>query len=269
LTKTKMAATCRHLRSFKFPLRSLVLRTFCSHETPKINPNIPPFDNHEVQKTLKKISGRNLDKIFAARKQNLDVPSYKLMTDAEFLEAQHEIEEKAENVLEMPPVMDERQEINEIIEENDELAHFSESIFVFTDISTSVNDRTRFITVREPSGRLRKASWEERDRMNFIYFPKPGRKYEMPELLSDEGLKTVFQQNRHEDILDLACVQFEPDSADYIRVHHQTYEDIFKNKKFDVLRSTRHFGGLVYYLTKTQRILEILEDMMNREQLLP
>ena len=43
----------------------------------------------------------------------------------------------------MPPIMDERQEINEIIEENEELAHFSESNFVFTDVSTSANDRVR------------------------------------------------------------------------------------------------------------------------------
>ena len=43
----------------------------------------------------------------------------------------------------MPPVMDERQEINEVIEENDELAHVSESNFVFTDISTSEDDRVR------------------------------------------------------------------------------------------------------------------------------
>lgn len=85
-TKTKMAATCRHVRALKFPLRSLVLRAFCSHETPTSNANVPPFDNLEVQKLLKKITGRNLDKIFAARKQGLDVPSYKLMTDAEFLE---------------------------------------------------------------------------------------------------------------------------------------------------------------------------------------
>ena len=28
----------------------------------------------------------------------------------------------------------------------------------------------------------------------------------------------MFQQNRHEDVLDLTVVQFEPDSADYIRV---------------------------------------------------
>ena len=58
-------------------------------------------------------------------------------------QAQHKIEEIAGNVLEMPPVMDERQEINEVIEENEELAHFSESNFVFTDISTSENDRVR------------------------------------------------------------------------------------------------------------------------------
>ena len=39
--------------------------------------------------------------------------------------------------------MDERQEINDTIEQIDELAHFSESHFVFTDISTSENDRVR------------------------------------------------------------------------------------------------------------------------------
>ena len=44
-----------------------------------------------------------------------------------------------------------------------------------------------------------------------------------------------------------------------------TYEDIVVNKKFDLLRSTRHFGGLVYYLAKVQRIMEVLEDMMARE----
>ena len=55
------------------------------------------------------------------------------------------MEKKAESLLEMPPVMDERQKINEVLEQNDELAHFSESSFVFTDISTSVSDRVREI----------------------------------------------------------------------------------------------------------------------------
>ena len=44
-------------------------------------------------------------------------------------------------MLEMPPVMEERQEIDEIIEEKEELAQFSESNYVFTDISTSEYDR--------------------------------------------------------------------------------------------------------------------------------
>ena len=43
----------------------------------------------------------------------------------------------------MPPVMDERQEINDVLEQNEDLAHFSESSFVFTDVSTSVLDRVR------------------------------------------------------------------------------------------------------------------------------
>ena len=44
-------------------------------------------------------------------------------------------------MLEMPPVMEERQEIDEIIEEKEELVQFSESNYVFTDISTSESDR--------------------------------------------------------------------------------------------------------------------------------
>ena len=50
-----------------------------------------------------------------------------------------------------------------------------------------------------------------------------------------------------------------------LQVHHRTYEDIVVSKKFDLLRSTRHFGGLVYYLVKAQRIMEVLEDMMAKE----
>ena len=64
------------------------------------------------------------------------------------------------------------------------------SLYITSEVThKNVCPQTRSITIREPSGRLRKATWEERDRMNFIYFPKPGRKYEVPELLKDEGLQ--------------------------------------------------------------------------------
>ncbi|KAK2556394.1 28S ribosomal protein S22, partial [Acropora cervicornis] len=161
-----MATVCK-LRYFRLPL--LVSRTLCTSENSGRKSNVPSFDSREVASILKKITGRNLNKIFSARKQEVGVPSYKLMTDAEFMKAQEEVERKAEHLLEMPPVMEERQEIHEVLEQNDELACYSESRYVFTDISTSVCDRI------------------------------------------------MFQQNQHEDVLDLACVQFEPDSADYIR----------------------------------------------------
>ena len=46
---------------------------------------------------------------------------------------------------------------------------------VFTDISFGVHDRERLVVVREADGTLRQAEWEERDRVNQIYFPKKGR----------------------------------------------------------------------------------------------
>lgn len=47
----------------------------------------------------------------------------------------------------------------------------------------------RFIVVREPNGILRKATWEERDRLIQVYFPKEGRKLTAPLLFKEENLK--------------------------------------------------------------------------------
>lgn len=44
----------------------------------------------------------------------------------------------------------------------------------------------------------------------------------------------MYSQDRHVDVLNLCVAQFEPDSADYIKVHHQTYEDIDKYGKYDL-----------------------------------
>ena len=79
-----MATVCK-LRYFRVPLRLLVSRTLCTSENSGRKSNVPSFDSREVASILKKITGRNLDKIFSARKQEVGVPSYKLMTDAEFV----------------------------------------------------------------------------------------------------------------------------------------------------------------------------------------
>lgn len=49
----------------------------------------------------------------------------------------------------------------------------------------------RFIVVREPNGVLRKATWEERDRMIQIFFPKEGRRVIPPVIFKDEHLVVV------------------------------------------------------------------------------
>ncbi|XP_059776204.1 small ribosomal subunit protein mS22 isoform X3 [Balaenoptera ricei] len=126
-------------------------------------------------------------------------------------------------------------------------------------------EEERFIVVREPSGTLRKASWEERDRMIQIYFPKEGRRILTPVIFKEGNLQTMYSQDRHVDVLNLCVAQFEPDSAEYIKIHHQTYEDIDKYGKYDLLRSTRHFGGMAWYFVNKKKIDGLLIDQIQRD----
>ncbi|XP_022090110.1 28S ribosomal protein S22, mitochondrial-like [Acanthaster planci] len=222
------------------------------------------FRTDEVQGILTRITGMDLSKVFRHSKQKLEPPTYRLIGDTKLKELEEEAKNEAKKRLQMPPVLDEREEITDILSENPELEGLDSSKFVFTDITYGIKDRERFIVVREPSGTLRKATWEERDRITQIYFPRPYRNLVPPPLFDDENLSVMFCQDRHQDLLDAACVQFEPDAADFIRVHQQAYEDIDAKEKYDLLRSTRHFGGLVFYLTRNQRIDGMLSDMVQR-----
>ena len=78
--------------------------------------------------------------------------------------------------------------------------------------------KDRYIVVREVDGALREATWDERDRMNQIYYPKTGRKLNMPRMLTGDYLPDVLKNKRHLDVLDLCNVQCEADSPQYIEV---------------------------------------------------
>ena len=43
--------------------------------------------------------------------------------------------------------------------------------------------------MREPSGKLRMATHDERDRMLQVYFPVPGRMYNIPEMFQEENVE--------------------------------------------------------------------------------
>ncbi|KFV89906.1 hypothetical protein N327_10894, partial [Fulmarus glacialis] len=167
---------------------------------------------------LRKMTGLNLQKVFRPVKKELKPPKYKLMTEAQLEEATRKAIEEAKEKLIMPPVLNEREPIDDVLAEDKFLEGTETTKYVFTDLTYSIPHRERFIVVREPNGVLRKATWEERDRMIQIFFPKEGRRVIPPVVFKDEHLVTVFQQDRHEDILNRCIAQFEPDSPDYIRV---------------------------------------------------
>jgi len=243
----------------------------------KLSSNSETFSGEEnlkskdprVQKLLKRLIARNvdLDKVFKARKEPLKLPTYQLLTDEEVVQAEKLIMEEALKRLEMPVVMHKRKEIDMVLQKDPDIEGHDESNFIFTDISTSANDRNRRIVVREPNGVLREAAWEERERMNYIYFPKEGQKFQLPPMLTEEHLPNIFEQNRHVDALDLVSIQCQPDSPDYIRVHEHVYDNIDRKSLYHLLESTRHYGGMVFYLVSNKRINGLIFRMIKEERI--
>ncbi|KAM9812541.1 28S ribosomal protein S22, mitochondrial [Syngnathus typhle] len=243
-------------------------RTFCIDTPDSVQNNAKPqFTDPVVQDILTRITGLNLQKVFRSVKQELNPPTYKLMTDEQLEQAVKLATEKAKKMLQMPPVLPERKPISDILSVDKILDGMDTVKYVFTDITYNIPNRERFIVVRETDGTLRKATWEERDRLIQVYFPRDGRKITTPLLFTEENLKMVFSQDRHEDALDLCLVQFEPDSSQYIKVHAATYEDLDKHGKYELLRSTRHFGGMAWYLVNARRIDGLIVDMLKKELL--
>ncbi|XP_072174836.1 small ribosomal subunit protein mS22-like [Diadema setosum] len=223
------------------------------------------FSDPEIQTLLKRITGLNVEKVFRPAKQSLEPPTYKLVSSKKLQELQEEARKEAERRLSMPPVLEEREPIDEVLAEDEGLAGLDTANVVFTDITYGLSERKRFVVVREPSGRLRKARWDERDRIMQVYFPRERREVEAPPMFADEQLPAIFAKERHEFLLDAACVQFEPDAEDFIRVHRKAYEDLDETGNYDVLRSTRHFGGMAYFFARQKRIDGLLTGMVQRD----
>ncbi|KAM4743349.1 small ribosomal subunit protein mS22 [Anableps anableps] len=256
----------KDVQRIKKTLLRCSVRTFCAETNDKDDAK-PQFTDPAVQDILTRITGLDLQKVFRPIKQELKPPSYKLMTDKQLEQAVQFATEEAKKQLQMPPFLPERKPINDVLAVDKILDGMDTAKYVFTDITYNIPHRERFIVVRETDGTLRKATWEERDRLIQVYFPRQGRKLTPHLLFKEENLKTVFSQDRHKDVLDLCLVQFEPDSSDYIRVHQATYEDLEKNGKYDLLRSTRHFGGMAWYLVIARRVDGLIVDMLRRELL--
>ncbi|XP_071639587.1 small ribosomal subunit protein mS22 [Temnothorax longispinosus] len=224
----------------------------------------PFFFNEEVQACLRTLTGVDYSKVLRTRRDGhkLKPPEYKFLTDEELEEATKAARRRAEKFLQMPPVVKQRLDPSAPLCEDAALQSHDTVKYVFTDITFGLRDRERFIVIREPDGTLRHASWKERDRLVQSFFPKPERQIQKPKMFEGEYLQDLLNRKEYEFILDRACVQFEPDNPDYQAVTREVYEHINAEKHFDILRSTRHFGPMVFHLVWTSNIDNLLLEMI-------
>ncbi|CAF1657431.1 unnamed protein product [Adineta ricciae] len=223
------------------------------------------FIRKDVQDLLTNITGFDLSRIFRTRtNKNLDRIVYKYLTDKQLKEEKEKTVERGRAKLQMPPILTEAKENVEILEKDEMLGGFSTSKHLFIDISLGVPIRDRLIVARDVDGTLRTATLDEKRRMRQIYFPISGRELVMPKMFEEEQLEKILERRDYQLILDRACIQFEPDESEYIRVTHRTFEHIDKTNSYDVLRSTRHFGPMAFYYVWFKKVDRLMSDMLSR-----
>lgn len=184
------------------------------------------------------------------------------MTDAELEQAIEEAWKKADKLLQIPPAIPKRKPLDNIISLDPAIQGLESSTFVFTDITFGIKDSQRLIVKREPNGTLREADWDTKDRLNQIYFPIEGREIRTPLMFNDTYFENLLERKEYVFILDRACIQFEPNDPTYQRVTSITYQHINDHGGFATLRSTRHFGALVFFLVWNKNIDNLILDLL-------
>lgn len=78
-------------------------------------------------------------------------------------------------------------------------------------------------------------------------------------------MKPCMDALNYEYLLDRACVQYEPYEKEFHNITHEVYLHINENKQFDLLRSTRHFGPMAFFLAWHRLVDDLLIDMIKRD----
>ncbi|XP_023012356.1 mitochondrial ribosomal protein S22 [Leptinotarsa decemlineata] len=225
----------------------------------------PLFFDKQVQHLLRSLTRVDLAKVNRRRKvgdTKISEPEYKFMTDEQLQQAIQEAEKTTEELLQIPPVVAVRIPKNKVLSRDPALQGLDESKMVFTDITFGVKDSDRLIVVREPDGTLREAEWEMRNRINQIYFPKKERSLKPAKMFFGKYLESLLDRKEYEFILDRACIEFEPNEPNYQQVVSITYQHANDNNGFELLRSTRHFGAMTFFLVWNKNIDNLLLELI-------
>ncbi|XP_053379416.1 28S ribosomal protein S22, mitochondrial-like isoform X2 [Mercenaria mercenaria] len=230
------------------------------------------FLRGDVETILRRITGFDPERTFFHHKvKYANRPTYKVLTDEELQQEYQKGEEIKERRLQMPPFMNCREEPDTIIADDPDIAPAIDSNYVFVDISEDYERikgySLRPVVIRHENGQLKPADWHTFDRVSQIYFPVPGREVYPPKMFEEDNLEPLLKEENYLYILERACVQFEPDSSDFIRVTHRIYEHIAAHHCFDCLRSTRFFGPMAFYFAWINKIEPLLAEMIGRDLL--
>jgi len=239
----------------------MILKRFFSSSTN--DPVAKLFFNPKMQESLKSLTSVTPEKVLRPHRFGSRVrtnPNYVFLTTKQLQEAQRESNKKATKMLQMPPVLSERsnETTNLVLSHDPEILGHDTAKYMFVDNKLGIHDRDRIMVTREPSGTLRHMTEEERERINQIYFPKPGRRIKPPVLFEIENLEKNLNPENYVYVMNRNCNQFEPDSPIFIRTAHFVYNHVNDNENYEILQSTRFYGPMCFYLAQEKKIDKLL-----------
>lgn len=173
--------------------------------------------------------------------------------------------EEANHLLQMPPVVQVMEEKQNIISSDPALTGFTDSSFVFTDVTFGLKNSDRSIVIRTPDGVLEDAPFDVRKRCYQIYFPMKGRTFREPTMFEPSNLRRLIDAGEYEFVLDRMCIQYEPFEPKFHQITSQVYQHVSENQQFDKLRSTRHFGPMAFFFAWHKSIDDLLLDMVRND----
>lgn len=224
------------------------------------------FIRKDVQQILIKLTGCDLNKMFKpAFNPTQKQSQIELLTDEQLNQENERTLKKASRLLQMPPFLNARTKSEAILSHDEQLdpLNFNDTNYVFTDISLNVPNKKRMVAVREPNGILRKADYDEREKMLQIYFPKNGKPNHTPKMFEQINLENCLKDKKYLIVLNKACLRYEPNDPEFIRITHRVYEYINEQKDYEILTSTRFFGPMLFYLAWFKKINNFVAFLLN------
>jgi small subunit ribosomal protein S22 len=192
---------------------------------------------------------------------------FRFLTDNQLEEEVRNKFKDAKKLLQMPPVMMVKKDENKIFSQDPALTGFSNSDWVFTDVTYGLTNEERLIVIRTPDGTLKEAPFEVKKRCWQIYFPMVNRSFNEPKMFEADNMKRLLNEQEYIFILDRACTQFDPYEQKFHDVTSKVYMHIDEHLHFDILRSTRHFGPMAFFLAWHKLIDNLLLDMIRNDYL--